>query len=242
MPDRTTEPGPSEQPPETGHPNEGSQTDDEFTVMDVEEEQPEDEAPQPPRKRGRFENERSDSTSQGEGASQQHHEGEEPMTKAQRKRERQRKEGPPRKPRDDFRRRRADKASWSSGRRSWSRSWLSLHAQRTCTCQSRCSSRRLMFVGPGSAVCPLWCQSVPKKQKNNKTTEDWRTVRVCCVRGAYAEFFIPKPKGTFGCKAADCVHATSNLMRALDFHSIRGHSIAGYGVTLCTVAPMQRGS
>ena len=53
-------------------------------------------------------NERSDSTSQGEGASQQHHEGEEPMTKAQRKRERQRKEGPPRKPRDDFRRRRAD--------------------------------------------------------------------------------------------------------------------------------------
>ena len=39
--------------------------------------------------------------SQGEGASQQHHEGEEPMTKAQRKRERQRKEGPPRKPRDD---------------------------------------------------------------------------------------------------------------------------------------------
>ena len=66
MPDRTTEPGPSEQPPETGHPNEGSQTDDEFTVMDVEEEQPEDEAPQPPRKRGRFENERSDPMSQGE--------------------------------------------------------------------------------------------------------------------------------------------------------------------------------
>ena len=61
MPDRTTEPGPSEQPPETGHPNEGSQTDDEFAVMDVEEEQPEDEASQPPRKRGRFENERSDS-------------------------------------------------------------------------------------------------------------------------------------------------------------------------------------
>jgi len=76
--------------------------------MDVDEEQPEDEASQPPRKRGRFENERRDSMGQGEGASQQHHEGEEPMTKAQRKRERQRKEGSPRKPRDDFRRRRAD--------------------------------------------------------------------------------------------------------------------------------------
>ena len=76
--------------------------------MDEDEERPEHEASQPPRKRGRFENERSDSMSQGEGVSQQHHEGEEPMTKAQRKRERQRKEGPPRKPRDDFRRRRAD--------------------------------------------------------------------------------------------------------------------------------------
>ena len=51
--------------------------------------QPEHEASQPPRKRGRFENERSDSMSQGEGASQEHHEGEEQMTKAQRKRERQ---------------------------------------------------------------------------------------------------------------------------------------------------------
>ena len=110
MPDRTTEPGPSEQPPETGHPNEGSQTDDEFTVMDVDEEQPEHEASQPPRKRGRFENERSDSMSQGEGASQEHHEGEEQMTKAQRKRERQ----SGRRARHgslemiDFRRRRAD--------------------------------------------------------------------------------------------------------------------------------------
>ncbi|EOD09534.1 hypothetical protein EMIHUDRAFT_198018 [Emiliania huxleyi CCMP1516] len=104
MPDRTTEPGPSEQPPETSHPNEGSQTDDEFTVMDVEEEQPEDEAPQPPRKRGRFENERSDSMSQGGGASQQHHEGEEPMTKTQRQRQRQRKQGSHRKPPVKFRR------------------------------------------------------------------------------------------------------------------------------------------
>ena len=60
-PDRAAEPGPSEQPPETGHPNDGSQADDEFTVMDVDEEQPEHEASQPPRKRGRFENERSDS-------------------------------------------------------------------------------------------------------------------------------------------------------------------------------------
>ena len=57
MPDRAAEPGPSEQPPETGHPNDGSQADDEFTVMDVDEEQPEHEASQPPRKRGRFENE-----------------------------------------------------------------------------------------------------------------------------------------------------------------------------------------
>ena len=110
MPDRTTEPGPSEQPPETGHPNEGSQTEDEFTVMDVDEEQPEHEASQPPRKRGRFENEHSDSMSQGEGASQEHHEGEEQMTKAQRKRERQ----SGRRARHgslemiDFRRRRAD--------------------------------------------------------------------------------------------------------------------------------------
>ena len=39
MPDCTTEPGPSEQPPETGHPNDGSQADDEFT---------EDEAPRSP--------------------------------------------------------------------------------------------------------------------------------------------------------------------------------------------------
>ena len=97
MPDRTTEPGPSEQPPETGHPNEGSQTDDEFTVMDVEEEQPEDEAPQPPRKRGRFENERSDSMSQGEGASKQHGEDGEPVTKAQKQRLRKRMEGSARK-------------------------------------------------------------------------------------------------------------------------------------------------
>ena len=78
MPDRTTEPGPSEQPPETGHPNEGSQTEDEFTVMDVDEEQPEHETSQPPRKRGRFENERSDSMSQGEGASKQQEEDGEP--------------------------------------------------------------------------------------------------------------------------------------------------------------------
>jgi len=52
MPDRVAESGPSEQPPETGHPNDGSQADDEFTVMDVEEEQPEDAASQPARKRG----------------------------------------------------------------------------------------------------------------------------------------------------------------------------------------------
>ena len=87
MPDRAAESGPSEQPPKTGHPNDGSQADDEFTVMDVDEEQPEDEASQPPRKRGRFENERSDSMSQGEGASQQHHKGEEPMTPKQKLRQ-----------------------------------------------------------------------------------------------------------------------------------------------------------
>ena len=108
MPDRTTEPGPSERLSEEGPQNDDSQTNDDFTVMDVEEEQPEDEAPQPPRKRGRFENERSDSTSQGEGASQQHHEGEEPMTPKQKMRQRKRMDGPARKPRDDFRRRRAD--------------------------------------------------------------------------------------------------------------------------------------
>ena len=107
-PDRAAEPGPSEQPPETGQPNDGSQTDDEFTVMDVDEEQPEHEASQPPRKRGRFENERSDSMSQGEGASQQHDEGEELMTPKQKMRQRKRMDGPARKPRDDFRRRRAD--------------------------------------------------------------------------------------------------------------------------------------
>ncbi|EOD15911.1 hypothetical protein EMIHUDRAFT_210830 [Emiliania huxleyi CCMP1516] len=71
-PDRAAEQGPSEQPPETGHPNDGSQADDEFTVMDMDEEKPEDETSHSPRKRGRFENERSDSVSQGEGASQQH--------------------------------------------------------------------------------------------------------------------------------------------------------------------------
>ena len=75
-PDSAAEPGPSEQPPETGHPNDGSQAGDEFTVMDVDEEQPEHEAFRPPRKRGRFENERSDSMSQGEGTSQQHDEDE----------------------------------------------------------------------------------------------------------------------------------------------------------------------
>ena len=107
-PDRAAEPGPSEQPPETGHPNDGSQADDEFTVMDVDEEQPEHEASQPPRKRGRFENERSDSMGQGEGASQQHDEGEELMTPKQKMRQRKRMDGPARKPRDDFRRRRAD--------------------------------------------------------------------------------------------------------------------------------------
>ena len=53
-------------------PNDGSQADDEFTVMDMDEEKPEDETSHSPRKRGRFENERSDSVSQGEGASQQH--------------------------------------------------------------------------------------------------------------------------------------------------------------------------
>ena len=95
-PDRAAEPGPSEQPPETGHPNDGSQADDEFTVMDVDEEQPEHEASQPPRKRGRFENERSDSMSQGEGASQQHHEGEEPMTPKQKLRQRKRTQQSPR--------------------------------------------------------------------------------------------------------------------------------------------------
>ena len=79
-PDRAAEPGPSEQPPETGHPNDGSQADDEFTVMDVDEEQPEDETSHSPRKRGRFENERSDSVSQGEGASQQHTEDGGPVT------------------------------------------------------------------------------------------------------------------------------------------------------------------
>ena len=85
MPDRATEPGPGERPPEEGPPpNDDSQADDEFTVMDVDEEQPEDEASQPPRKRGRFENERSDSMSQaqGEGASQLHTEDGAPMTKA----------------------------------------------------------------------------------------------------------------------------------------------------------------
>ena len=69
LPDRTAEPGPSEQPPETGHPYDDSQADDEFTVMDVDEEQSEEVAPRPPRKRGRFENDRSNSMRQGEGAS-----------------------------------------------------------------------------------------------------------------------------------------------------------------------------
>ena len=55
--------------------------------MDVEEEQPEDEAPQPPRKRGRLENERSDSMSQGEGASQQHTEDGGPMPYGERSEE-----------------------------------------------------------------------------------------------------------------------------------------------------------
>ena len=96
MPDRAgAESGPSEQPPETGHPNDGSQADDEFTVMDVEEEQPEDEASQPPRKRGRFENEQSDSMSQGEGASQQHTVDGEPTTPKQKMRHRKRMEGAP---------------------------------------------------------------------------------------------------------------------------------------------------
>jgi len=64
MSDRTTEPGagPSEQPPETGHPSISKRggshcrqtTSLHITVMDVDEEQPEDEASQPPRKRGRF--------------------------------------------------------------------------------------------------------------------------------------------------------------------------------------------
>ena len=95
-PDRAAEPGPSEQPPETGHPNDGSQADDEFTVMDVDEGQPEHEASQPPRKRGRFENERSDSMSQGEGASKQHDEDEEPMTPKQKLRQRKRTQHSPR--------------------------------------------------------------------------------------------------------------------------------------------------
>ena len=95
--------------------------------------------------------------------------------------------------------------------------------------------------GPRFCCVPFVVPIRAKKTKNNKTTEGLEDGQ-SAVRGAYAELFIPKPKGTFGCKAADCVHATSNLMRALDFHSIRGHSIAGYGVTLCTVAPMQRGS
>ena len=69
MPDRTTEPGPSERLSEEGPQNDDSQTNDDFTVMDVEEEQPEEEAPRPPR-RERFEHERSDSMSQGEGTSQ----------------------------------------------------------------------------------------------------------------------------------------------------------------------------
>ena len=80
MSDRAAEPGPSEQPPETAPPNDDSQADDEFTVMDVDEEQPEDETSHSPRKRGRFENERSDSMSEGEGASQQHTAEGEPMT------------------------------------------------------------------------------------------------------------------------------------------------------------------
>jgi len=80
MPDRAAEPGPSERPSEEGHPNDASQTDDDFTVMDIDEEQPEGEASQPPRKRGRFENERSDSMGQGEGASQQHTEDGGPVT------------------------------------------------------------------------------------------------------------------------------------------------------------------
>ena len=97
MSDRAAEPGPSEQPPETPPPNDDNQADDEFTVMDVDEEQPEHEASQPPRKRGRFENERSDSTSQGEGASKQHGEDGEPVTKAQKQRLRKRMEGSARK-------------------------------------------------------------------------------------------------------------------------------------------------
>ena len=103
MPDRTTEPGPSERLSEEGPQNDDSQTNDDFTVMDVEEEQPEEEAPRPPR-RERFEHERSDSMSQGEGTSQQHDEDERSVPKAQRQRQRKRRQESPRKPPVKFRR------------------------------------------------------------------------------------------------------------------------------------------
>ena len=79
-----------------------SQTNDDFTVMDVEEEQPEEEAPRPPR-RERFEHERSDSMSQGEGTSQQHDEDERSVPKAQRQHQRKRRQESPRKPPVKFR-------------------------------------------------------------------------------------------------------------------------------------------
>ena len=103
MPDRTTEPGPSERLSEEGPQNDDSQTNDDFTVMDVEEEQPEEEAPRPPR-RERFEHERSDSMSQGAGTSQQHDEDERSVPKAQRQRQRKRRQESPRKPPVKFRR------------------------------------------------------------------------------------------------------------------------------------------
>ena len=83
--------------------------------MDEDEERPEHEASQPPRKRGRFENERSDSMSQGEGASQQHTVDGEPTTPKQKMRRRKRMEGAPRQSgarRASSKRHRAERESW----------------------------------------------------------------------------------------------------------------------------------
>ena len=77
--------------------------------------QPEHEASQPPRKRGRFENERSDSMSQGEGASKQHTGDGESTTPKQKMRRRKRMEGAPRQSgarRASSKRHRAERESW----------------------------------------------------------------------------------------------------------------------------------
>ena len=60
-------------------------------MIDVDEEQSEEEAPRPPRKRGRFENDRSNSMRLGEGASKQHEE--DPATQHKRRARKEETEG-----------------------------------------------------------------------------------------------------------------------------------------------------